>query len=303
MSEGAGHAAAIPYLYSPLPDELPPHVNKELLLLYAAYSGNIDRYIRLRDPKRMIDDEVECVVRGIYHDTMFARWWSMQPDMPSEPMALIRQAILARFIMNNDLSRITEETPENHLPYLIWYPHWADTETYLELARRKPSMTPQIARACIVTDRPDIWKAINPTPDWFLLNEAERANMNPFFREDIMRRTQEMGINLSKTPSDWDAWKDMCPWTLHGERGFIGTSPESVRWTLSDHQPETWFYNECGVNMGELELLVSLPEEWRGLKKDGISLGIADMFKMSRRPNATERTTISEADKQTSETG
>jgi hypothetical protein len=45
-----GHSKAIPYLYAPLPsDPLPSDIHKDLVL-YAAYTGNIDRYARLRDP-------------------------------------------------------------------------------------------------------------------------------------------------------------------------------------------------------------------------------------------------------------
>jgi hypothetical protein len=69
------YSAAETLLYSPLPADL-PHLDKDLLILFAAYSGNIDRYVRLRRPK-FIHLELECVVRGIYHDTMFAKWWSV----------------------------------------------------------------------------------------------------------------------------------------------------------------------------------------------------------------------------------
>ncbi|KAL6231092.1 hypothetical protein BDW75DRAFT_221162 [Aspergillus navahoensis] len=62
-----GHELAIPFLYTPLPDELPTGVHMDLLLLYAAYVGNIDRYVRHRDPNHFIKHEFDCVVRGIYH--------------------------------------------------------------------------------------------------------------------------------------------------------------------------------------------------------------------------------------------
>jgi hypothetical protein len=44
----------------------------------AAYGGNIDRYSRLMNPRIMSWTEVLCVIRGIYHHTMFARWWADQ---------------------------------------------------------------------------------------------------------------------------------------------------------------------------------------------------------------------------------
>ena len=65
----------------------------------------------------MVRGELECVVRGIYHNTMFAKWWSLQPVLSTDENSLhIRRAIYARFIMNNDLSRITEDTEDEHLP-------------------------------------------------------------------------------------------------------------------------------------------------------------------------------------------
>jgi hypothetical protein len=66
----------ISLLYSPLPTDLPP-VNNDLFILHAAYSGNIDRYTRLRRPSTL-KAEGGCVVRGIYHEIMFAKWWSLQ---------------------------------------------------------------------------------------------------------------------------------------------------------------------------------------------------------------------------------
>ncbi len=63
-------------LHSPLPQDL-PRVDKDLLILMAAYDGNTDRYTRLRRPV-MIESEEDCVVRGIHHCTMFAKWWDQQ---------------------------------------------------------------------------------------------------------------------------------------------------------------------------------------------------------------------------------
>jgi hypothetical protein len=110
-------SAAVPLLYSPLPADVPT-VHRDLLILATAFSGNIDRYARPRHPT-MILGEYHCVVRGIYHDTMFAKWWSLQPEVANFGNANIRSAVNARFIMNIDLSRITKETDEGDLPYQI----------------------------------------------------------------------------------------------------------------------------------------------------------------------------------------
>jgi hypothetical protein len=62
----------VPLLYYPLPSDL-PNVNKDIVILIAAYSGNIDRYVRLRRPDMLLN-EYDCIIRGIFHDTMFAKW-------------------------------------------------------------------------------------------------------------------------------------------------------------------------------------------------------------------------------------
>lgn len=89
----------------------------------AAFEGNVDRYSRLisrRSQKDIASDEVEtlCVVRGIYHHTMFARWWQHQLDTDAfkgrimdNERAEIQTAINARRIMINDVGTFTEGHP------------------------------------------------------------------------------------------------------------------------------------------------------------------------------------------------
>jgi hypothetical protein len=67
-------------LFTPLPADLPT-VDKDLLILMAAYSGDIDRYARLRRPKPL-ENKIYCCVRGIYHNSMFALWWAGQEHSP-----------------------------------------------------------------------------------------------------------------------------------------------------------------------------------------------------------------------------
>jgi hypothetical protein len=116
-------SVVLPLLYSPLPADLPT-VDKNLLILAAACHGNIDRYMRLRRPK-MIKGELACLIRGIYHDPLFAKFWSLQPAAEINNLR-IQRAINARLIMTNDLSRITPTTPVDELPYCIWFPQPAN---------------------------------------------------------------------------------------------------------------------------------------------------------------------------------
>lgn len=147
----------------------------------AAYYGDIDRYSRLRRP-RLIKSEMACVVRGIYHNSMFAKWWSFQP----KPLdSSLFAAIHARSIMNNDLGGITTET--KHLPYCIWYPSVPHASTCRELFRRVPSMKPAIARACILADYPETWDLLDADPDVNLMRDA-RASHNPKYLHDLESR-------------------------------------------------------------------------------------------------------------------
>lgn len=68
------NAPDVTLLCSSQPADLPAlTVNKNLLILMAAFDGNIDRYARLRR-RHPVEGETRCVVRGIYHNTSFAKW-------------------------------------------------------------------------------------------------------------------------------------------------------------------------------------------------------------------------------------
>lgn len=197
---------AIRLLHQPLPRDLPT-VDKDLLIVMAAWSGDIDRYARLRRPQ-MVLAEIQCVVRGIYHNTFFAKWYSKQPDLP----ALEARCCYARFLMNNDISWATDSLPDDHLPEFIWFPTTAFAQTYAELARRKPSMVPHIARACIVADYKDLFDDLDPTPSADLWTAAQ-CSTNEHYLASVEQKAARMGINLMSDlhikgrtyPSD-DGW-------------------------------------------------------------------------------------------------
>jgi hypothetical protein len=93
----------------------------------AAYEGNVDRYHRLRRPV-MVESEQKAVIRGIYHSTSFAMYWTKCDLNLGRPIDgnLISLAITARRVMVNDLSDIDE---------------WSDTCAYAGFAGEEETRT------------------------------------------------------------------------------------------------------------------------------------------------------------------
>ncbi|KAM7184572.1 hypothetical protein V8F33_012908 [Rhypophila sp. PSN 637] len=190
--------AMLEVLWSPLPFDL-PWGDKDLLILMAAYHGNVDRYARLRRPEHVSYAERRCLVRGIYHHTDFARWCSVHLIEDRETYNYVRSAITARFIMSNDLSRIPEDddshnTDQNDkngdddLPIQIWYPTLAAPATYRELALRKPSkMMDAVARALIIGDYQDVWDELvdQIEPYAQLVSEANASSNGAYYLDSL----------------------------------------------------------------------------------------------------------------------
>jgi len=188
----------IKLLQMPLPADLPT-TNKDLLILMAAYEGNVDRYARLRRPF-MLEDEPMCLIRGIYHSTSFARWWLDEletQDPPAKALqgsrllcASLLRAVTARHIMCNDLT-VADRTKSD--PYMIWYPLRPRESTLAELARRRPQMVKAVAHACIVADYARTYDALpdfDPDP---ALYAAAKLSLNKHYRKDLERRAVERG--------------------------------------------------------------------------------------------------------------
>ncbi|KAL0933884.1 uncharacterized protein CTRU02_210683 [Colletotrichum truncatum] len=182
-------------LCSPLPRDLAP-INKDILILMAAWDGNIDRYSRLRRPKR-VSGEISALMRGALHHTAFARWLDMcmDEDFDEDEIEYLRQAVNARFIMNNDLSRITTFTPGHLLPEIFWYPQWPHRETLRELAWRRTDLRNQCAIACIVANYRDLFDELDVRPSrsqW----EAACQSPNSYFRSNIEQRAAAASIDI-----------------------------------------------------------------------------------------------------------
>ncbi|KAL2795549.1 hypothetical protein BJX66DRAFT_336884 [Aspergillus keveii] len=190
---------AIALLHTPIPADLPT-VDKDLLILLAAWSGNIDRYARLRRP-REIQGEMPCIVRGIHHHPLFAKWWLMQPSTARN--GYIQRAIHSRCVMNNDLSWLSDMTPESDLLDLIWYPQIAHRATYRELMHRRPTMVAVVARACIHAEYEDLFASLG---DANLIRDAQMSR-NRCYEEYFQRKASECGIDLEQlVESETESW-------------------------------------------------------------------------------------------------
>jgi hypothetical protein len=261
-------------LTSPLPRDL-PIVDKDVLVLMAAYNGDIDRYVRLRRPS-FICSELQCCIRGIFHNTMFALWWSReesrlrkQEEAAGEAFLHgvphgISTAISARKIMNNCLDRMMATTPKYSDPYLIWYPSVARESTYRKLYELRPSMAPQIMRACIEGGYTHLFSSIlaSTTPSADVASHAQRAG-EPF-SSLTSQRISELGgqENLTQDPLFWkihklDDFKKVSnaidPWPYFGS-GQYGIMEGYI------------------CNAENAEVFACLPESWRYPPERGWSL-------------------------------
>ncbi|KAH0363046.1 hypothetical protein KCU65_g7674, partial [Aureobasidium melanogenum] len=258
------HQAATPILLGllslPLPMDLPA-VDKDLLILVAAYYGDIDRYARLRRP-RPIEYEIDCCVRGAYHSTMFAIWWSKQP----QDFLRIDRAVSARMIMNNVLHRMQAPSREYDDPYLIWYPSIAAEPTYRELYRLRPSMAPQILRACIAGGYTDLFTEIlcQTEPDQAVVNHANSSG-GPF-KDLVEQRVAELNGHIKELPSH-EQWHRYSTRNLQGVRNWLRSG--------GFHSMGADFnglYEGVYVNAELLELFASMPEEWKDFPRgEGLS--------------------------------
>lgn len=263
----------LPELLSrPLPVDL-PQGNKDLLILMAAYYGNIDRYARLRRPC-VIKWEPGFLVHGIYHNSMFAIWCSTQTISDPLTSSSVKKAIYARMIMDNDLSRIVNmDTRQphkeflSHIPYLIWFPTPARDTTYKFLASAVRDMRPSVLHAAVDTEdkSPFDWMiddlGVAPTASAFQEAHARnwgRGGGSSYFIRRLEARSQELGIDLaapvtasfkmySATPQLHSTWlaKEVTPRDVHGAM-------------------EDWgIYDGCVVDASTVELFASAPEPWR----------------------------------------
>ncbi|KAF4964637.1 hypothetical protein FSARC_7463 [Fusarium sarcochroum] len=190
-------------LYHPLPRDLPT-VKKTLLTQMAAHDGNIERYAQLANSGRtLMRLDEHCVIRGIMHHTMFARWWADQIKnntiyARSAPYVWdIQRAIMARRIMLNDDTAFENGWPSGvPMPYVIWWPLRPDPDMLSLLAREVPEMKRQCAAAAIACDFYGVYKELDPDPSWHPWKVATMFSSNPFYREDQESRGREKNVDV-----------------------------------------------------------------------------------------------------------
>jgi hypothetical protein len=244
------------HLTEPLPADL-PFIEKDLLIVMAAYHGNIDRYVRLRRPK-MVKQELECCARGIYHNSYFAAWWAKQQSDD----IYINSAV----IMENILSR----APYRRIPYVIWWPKLARESTYRALARLQPDANPApMVHACIYGGYIELFDELLPkiTPYQVLLWEAE-TQPNQHFRDALLARMEALGLTVETIPYTPEEYQD---------------ATESVRFKLDrprcgevfssmDHMTVMtgWYapYNGVSCDAEGIDTTACAPEEWKILTEE-----------------------------------
>jgi len=252
----------IPLFYNPLPVDLPT-TNKDILILMAAYHGNVDRYFRLRRPMR-VHGEFRCVIRGIYHNPIFAKWCSLHTELFQGDIKYnIQQALNARFIMNNDLSHITSKTSANDIPYFICYPAVPSPSTLEELYRRRPEMKEAIARTCIIADYRPLFEKIDPEPDTYLRREATHSGQK-FYLEFLKEKADARGGWIER----YERF-DPHEWKMNARRDMWDKTADSFRKNFHDRTGQDdwgWAYggsfNGVRVNMSEVELACSVTQEF-----------------------------------------
>ncbi|TQV92267.1 hypothetical protein IF1G_08785 [Cordyceps javanica] len=191
-------------LYAPLPQDLPT-VNKTLLIHMAAYHGDMDRYSRLiRRPLYMSETEFLCVVRGIYHHPMFARFWATQLDKATElanragetKRIEIQRAISARRIMCNDRQEFENGwNPDKPQPFLIWWPQKPHALTLLDMFDREPSMRETALVASIMCGYEENFRPMRQPPTNTIYLAARRSG-NPKCLEMVTKWAQDAGIDV-----------------------------------------------------------------------------------------------------------
>lgn len=287
----------------PLPANLPT-MRKDLMILVAAFEGNLDRYARLRRPNHAVNHELHCVLQGVHKSTALAHWLERNPDIiraieeewVSGKPSPLRKAISARKIMNNSIHHILNAdppVPDDELPYWIWYPTIPDGWALHKLAEARPAMREQCARACIAGSKQHTYTLImdmldengKPTvANRALWDEAQKCAHSEYFEADIIERRKKQGLNTSPRSLDgWNEkwWQSNMPWReADSSRAVVLSALEDSSQDIiyeDSSEPDWAVYDGIGVSLGLVRLYLSSTPEMRQLAaKDGVCYWLAD---------------------------
>ena len=249
----AAKKTATEYLYTALPRDLPA-LDKDVLIVVAASNGDVDRYTRLHRPGWYLSAEHGCIIRGIYHNTFFAKWWSTHGQKSESPVGIgIERPLTARAIMNNDLSRIDATTI---MPYCIWYPKVPSQSTLELLMARRPDMAHEVAGACVVGNYVNMYDELDPLPHPGLRAEA-RASANSHYLQHLERKLRDGGDELAKRVN---GQRSRQGWKLYTKDNAFDAAFASLAQDVCAQDASSgfgWIYDDLCARISPIELHVS----------------------------------------------
>ncbi|KAK8061573.1 hypothetical protein PG994_007939 [Apiospora phragmitis] len=271
------HQEEVRLLYEPLPLDLPT-MKKSWLIEMAAHDGNVDRYARLSHPLvPMGYVELLSAIRGIYHHTMFARWWADQ-IMRNTPRAQttdkripeghkwtyldwIKQVIMARRVMVNafedkEIEEIEARGWPEGVPCLdfLWWPHRPHEAILSLLADNDEDMQETAAIAAVMCDYKDLYMKLKPRVGGtaiYRLLAAGYVSSNPFYREDLEKQGERLG-GMVEDPEYWVP--DYEPADLPDGSGpvedglHLGTGPYYGGQAAQSHKAEHAVFRSMGLD-------------------------------------------------------
>ncbi|KAI8235022.1 Alpha-mannosyltransferase [Colletotrichum sp. SAR 10_96] len=172
----------------------------------------------------------------------------------------IIEAINARFIMNNDLSRIDPDTPDkDDVPRMFWYPLFPQERTLRELVRRRPNSRFRVTLVCIAANYQHTYDALDVAPHYITYQQA-RMSHNPHYARDIERRAAASGVNL------YPDTHLNCLTRPDKEPTSLAIEPEirTFRGAFVEAHVEGIYPGELQANAASWELSICVPE---GLKR------------------------------------
>ncbi|TQW00739.1 hypothetical protein IF1G_00670 [Cordyceps javanica] len=237
-------------LYTPLPLDLPT-VNKTLLIQMAAYNGDVDRYSRLvRRALYMSNAEHLCVLRGILHSPMFARFWALQLADDSRLARRMcgchyketQRAISARRIMSNDCSEFENGWDTSKpMPMLLWWPQKPAPMTLCDLYEAAPPMREAAVVACIMCDYEDFFEKLAHSPPTDTIYLAARTSSNPVYMARVLEQAEQAGVDVVSKyrregiPDVFDPASCIVEDLEPSEEGYVsGGRPDGIRVTGGD---------------------------------------------------------------------